>query len=159
MRVIWRRSSSVMPKTSATLAAPPEVAMTCPFTTGAVPVTPGTESLAPDDAERLQIEQAQEALRKDIPGMVFLSFPGDEKYMGGCLAAGRGFFHINAHGDAEPCPFSPYSDVSLKNHTLLEAMQSPFFQMVRDLNAQDEGHMGGCALFEKEAQVKALLFP
>ena len=124
-----------------------------------VPVTPGTEYLAPDDAERLLIEEAQETLREQIPGMVFLSFPGDEKHMGGCLAAGRGFFHINAHGAAEPCPFSPYSDASLLDHTLLEVLRSPFFEMVRDLNAQDEGHMGGCALFEKEAQVKALLFP
>jgi MoaA/NifB/PqqE/SkfB family radical SAM enzyme len=124
-----------------------------------VPVTPGTEALAPDDAERLLIEQLQEILRIRIPGMVFLSFPGDEKHMGGCLAAGRGFFHVNAHGDAEPCPFSPYSDLSLCDHTLLEALQSPLFQKVRELNAKDEGHMGGCALFEKEAQVKAMLFP
>lgn len=124
-----------------------------------VPVTPGTESLAPDDAQRLLIEQSQETLRGLFPGMVFLSFPGDEKYMGGCLAAGRGFFHINAHGAAEPCPFSPYSDASLLDQTLLEVLQSPFFTMVRSLNAEDEGHMGGCALFEKEAQVKALLFP
>ena len=123
-----------------------------------VPVAPGTEALAPDDAERELIEQAQDALRTDFPGMVFLSFPGDEKHMGGCLAAGRGFFHINAHGGAEPCPFSPYSDLSLLDHTLLEVLESPFFQMVRDLNAQDEGHIGGCALFEKEAQVQSLLF-
>ncbi len=123
-----------------------------------VPVAPGTESLAPDDAERLMIEQAQNSLRGQFPGMVFLSFPGDEKHMGGCLAAGRGFFHINAHGAAEPCPFSPYSDLTLLDHTLLEALQSPFFQMVRDLNAQDENHTGGCALFEKDAQVRVLLF-
>ncbi|MFH1511999.1 MAG: radical SAM protein [Bacillota bacterium] len=123
-----------------------------------VPVTPGTESLAPDDAQRALIEQGQETLRAGFPGMVFLSFPGDEKHMGGCLAAGRGFFHINAQGAAEPCPFSPYSDISVLDHTLLEALQSPFFQLVRDLNAKDEGHIGGCALFEKEAQVKALLF-
>lgn len=123
-----------------------------------VPVAPGSEALAPDDAERLLIEQGQESLRVAFPGMVFLSFPGDEKHMGGCLAAGRGFFHINAHGAAEPCPFSPYSDCSLLDHTLLEILESPFFRLVRDLNAQDEGHMGGCALFEKEAQVKALLF-
>ncbi len=123
-----------------------------------VPVAPGTEALAPDDAQRLLIEKAQENLRKELPGMVFLSFPGDEKHMGGCLAAGRGFFHINAYGDAEPCPFSPYSDLSLRDHTLLEAMQSPLFKQVRALNAEDANHTGGCALFEKEAQVKALLF-
>jgi len=123
-----------------------------------VPVAPGTETLAPDDAVRMLMDQAVNDLRGSYPGMVFLSFPGDEKHMGGCLAAGRGFFHINAHGAAEPCPFSPYSDLCLTDHTLLEALQSPFFQMVRELNAQDENHMGGCALFEKEAQVKALLF-
>jgi MoaA/NifB/PqqE/SkfB family radical SAM enzyme len=124
-----------------------------------VPVSPGTEALAPDDAQRLLIEQDQETLRKELPGMVFLSFPGDEKHMGGCLAAGRGFFHINAYGDAEPCPFSPYSDLSLCDHSLLEALQSPFFKQVRTLNAADPNHTGGCALFEKDAQVKALLFP
>lgn len=124
-----------------------------------VPVAPGTEELAPNDAQRLMIGEAVEQLRAGFPGMVFLSFPGDEKQMGGCLAAGRGFFHINAQGAAEPCPFSPFSDLSLRDHTLLDALQSPFFQSVRDLNAQDDGHLGGCALFEKEAQVKALLFP
>jgi MoaA/NifB/PqqE/SkfB family radical SAM enzyme len=123
-----------------------------------VPVAPGTEALAPGDAERLLIEEGQERLRREFPGMVFLSFPGDEKHMGGCLAAGRGFFHINAQGGAEPCPFSPYSDLSLMDHTLLEALESPFFRRVRELNAQDENHLGGCALFEKETQVKALLF-
>lgn len=122
-----------------------------------VPVEPGTESLAPGDAERLLIAQAQDQLRAGFPGMVFLSFPGDEMLMGGCLAAGRGFFHINAQGAAEPCPFSPYSELSLRDHTLLEVLQSPFFEKIRELNAGDEGHLGGCALFEKEAQVRALL--
>ncbi len=122
-----------------------------------VPVEPGTQAQAPDDAQRLLMEKAQDDLRARFSGMVLISFPGDEKHMGGCLAAGRGFFHINAYGGAEPCPFSPYSDISLTDHTLMEAMQSPFFQMVRELNAADENHTGGCALFEKEAQVKALL--
>ena len=92
-----------------------------------VPAAPGTEYLAPGDAERLMLEQAQESLRERFPGMIFLSFPGDEKNMGGCLAAGRGFFHINPYGGAEPCPFSPYSDISLKEPTLLQALESPFF--------------------------------
>ncbi|NLI22607.1 MAG: radical SAM protein [Clostridiales bacterium] len=124
-----------------------------------VPATPGTESLAPDDAERLIMDHNLEELRASFPGMVFLSFPGDEKHMGGCLAAGRGFFHINAYGSAEPCPFSPYSISNIKNQTLLEVIDSPFFQAVRELNAQDCGHLGGCALFEKEALVKSLLHP
>lgn len=124
-----------------------------------VPVAPGTEHLAPGDEQRLMLESAQAALRDAFPGMIFLSFPGDEKYMGGCLAAGRGFFHINPYGGAEPCPFSPYSDISLKDHTLLEALASPFFQKVRELNEQETEQTGGCALFAREAQVRGLLFP
>ena len=124
-----------------------------------VPVAPGTEALAPDDAARTRMEQAQAALRAQYPGMVFLAFPGDEKYMGGCLAAGRGFFHINATGGAEPCPFSPYSDGNVRDHTLLEVLQSPFFRKVRALNEQESTHAGGCTLFAQEAQVRSLLFP
>lgn len=124
-----------------------------------VPVTPGTEYLMPGDPQRLMLEKAQEDLRRQLPEMIFLSFPGDEKYMGGCLAAGRGFFHINPRGGAEPCPFSPYSDISLRDHTLLEALRSPFFQKVREINEQETEHAGGCALFAKEAQVRNLLFP
>ncbi len=124
-----------------------------------VPVAPGTEHLALDDSTREMMDAAQESLRERFDGMIFLSFPGDEKNMGGCLAAGRGFFHINPYGGAEPCPFSPYSDISLKEHTLIKALESPFFKKVRELNAQDTGHKGGCTLFVKEAQVKSLLFP
>ena len=49
--------------------------------------------------------------RENMEDMIVVSFPGDEKSSGGCLAAGRGFFHINSHGGAEPCPFSPYSEL------------------------------------------------
>lgn len=122
-----------------------------------VPVSPGTETLAPGDDERRYIEQRQQALRAQFPGMIFLSFPGDEKYMGGCLAAGRGFFHINAYGAAEPCPFSPYSDRNLRDCTLLQALASPFFAQVRGINAAETEHTGGCTLFEKDAQVRSLL--
>jgi MoaA/NifB/PqqE/SkfB family radical SAM enzyme len=44
---------------------------------------------------------------------LFISIPGDEKDVGGCLSAGRGFIHISAEGDVEPCPFAPYSDFDL----------------------------------------------
>ena len=124
-----------------------------------VPVSPGTEHLALKEEEQVSLEQAQDELREQFPGMIFLSFPGDEKHMGGCLAAGRGFFHINPSGNAEPCPFSPYSDMNLKDHTILQALGSPFFRKVRELNSQVESHAGGCALFAKEAQVRGLLFP
>lgn len=74
-----------------------------------VPAEPGTEHLVLLEGDLLMLEERVCALAKDkdYKGMAILSFPGDEKNMGGCLAAGRGFFHINPTGNAEPCPFSP----------------------------------------------------
>lgn len=122
-----------------------------------VPVTKSTRNLAPTDKERLILEEKIEELRKVFDNMVFLSFPGDEKYVGGCLAAGRGFFHINANGGAEPCPFSPYSDVNLKECSLREALKSPLFKKLKDNEMLLGEHDGGCLLFEKEEDVKRLL--
>ncbi|ERI91748.1 radical SAM domain protein [Clostridiales bacterium oral taxon 876 str. F0540] len=122
-----------------------------------VPVTESTKGLAPTDKEREILENNQEQLRKGYEDAIFLSFPGDEKYSGGCLAAGRGFFHISVNGGAEPCPFSPYSDTNLKDCTLFEALQSPLFKRLKETGMLLGEHAGGCLLFEKELQVKGLL--
>lgn len=122
-----------------------------------VPVSQQTRDLAPTDAERAQLDEAIMALRKSCSSLFFISFPGDEKYLGGCLAAGRGFFHINPYGGAEPCPFSPYSDRSVLTHSLLETLQSPLFERLRQEGAVGGEHIGGCALFEQEELVKRCL--
>ncbi len=122
-----------------------------------VPVSQQTRDLAPTDAERAQLDEAIMALRKTCPSLFFISFPGDEKYLGGCLAAGRGFFHINPYGGAEPCPFSPYSDRNVVTHSLLEALESPLFERLRQEGAVGSEHIGGCALFEQEELVKRCL--
>ncbi len=49
---------------------------------------------------------------------MFIEVPGDEDEIGGCLGAGKGFIHISAEGDVEPCPFAPYSDMNLRNDIL-----------------------------------------
>ena len=97
-----------------------------------VPVNEDTIDLAPTDVERDLLLKELDGLRKDYEDMLFLSFPGDEKTSGGCLAAGRGFFHINSHGGAEPCPASPYSDINVRDTSLMEALNSKFFRSLRD---------------------------
>lgn len=122
-----------------------------------VPVAESTKQLAPTDVEREILEYEQQKLREQYEDVIILSFPGDEKYSGGCLAAGRGFFHINADGSAEPCPFSPYSDTSLKNCTLREALKSPLFRKLNETGMLLGEHEGGCLLFLKEKEVKDLI--
>ena len=117
----------------------------------------GRAELAPDEFTRLRMAERIGELRSAHRDIVFISFPGDEKSSGGCLAAGRGFFHINSGGGAEPCPFSQYSDSSVREKTLLEIMESKLFTSLRESGMLDDDHNGGCVLFEKRAQVQALL--
>ncbi len=122
-----------------------------------VPVTQEAAHLAPGDAEREQMARAMDRLRQTYPETVLLSFPGDELAMGGCMAAGREFFHINSHGGAEPCPFSPYSDVNVKDASLRQAIASPLFRQLQVHGLLSGEHRGGCVLYERREQVEALL--
>ena len=121
-----------------------------------VTVTRDSRDLAPQDPDRELLGQRLEELRQESPDMLFLSFPGDEKNAGGCLAAGRGFFHINAQGGAEPCPFSPYSDCNVKELSLRGALASPLFAALQESHMLLEDHAGGCVLFERREDVERL---
>ncbi len=122
-----------------------------------VPVTDDSKELAPGDADREYLKKEIARLRKEQKEMVYISFPGDEKSSGGCVAAGRGFFHINSHGGAEPCPFSPYSDINVRDTSLREALKSPLFTALQNGGLLNDDHEGGCVLYEKRALVEALL--
>ena len=122
-----------------------------------VPVNEETKVIAPGDDERELLLVEINRLRNDYSDMLFMSFPGDEKSSGGCLAAGRGFFHINSHGDAEPCPASPYSDINVKDTTLLEALNSKLFKSLREDGILTDNHEGGCVLFKHRNKVEKLI--
>ena len=122
-----------------------------------VPVSEDSESLAPGDGDREYLKNEIMRLRKEHEEMVFVSFPGDEKSSGGCIAAGRGFFHINSHGGAEPCPFSPYSDINVKDTSLRSAMKSRLFMELQKGDMLSDDHKGGCVLYEKRHRVEAIL--
>lgn len=122
-----------------------------------VPVTEDATHLAPGDEEREYLKKEIARLREEHPEIVFVSFPGDEKSSGGCIAAGRGFFHINSHGGAEPCPFSPYSDINVKETSLRDAMKSKLFRALQAEGVLLDDHEGGCVLYEKREEVERLL--
>ncbi len=122
-----------------------------------VPVTEESQQLAPGDGDREYLRQEILKLRQEHPEMVYIAFPGDEKSSGGCVAAGRGFFHINSHGGAEPCPFSPYSDINVRDTSLRAALKSPLFLALQEEGVLKEDHPGGCVLHEKRAQVEKIM--
>lgn len=120
-----------------------------------VPVD-GRNDLALRETERKILDERKAQLGRRFSGLIFLSFPGDEKQMDGCLAAGRGFFHINAFGGAEACPFSPYGDTNLRHGSIKQALDSELFGKIRGSGLSSENHTGGCVLFEKKKKVEEL---
>jgi len=114
-------------------------------------------ALALDEEGRAKLSVRVAELRDRRNGMAVISFPGDEAESGGCLAAGRGFFHINASGGAEPCPFSPYSDLSLRDASLRDALKSPLFTRLREDGMLLAEHSGGCVLFDQKETVAQMV--
>lgn len=121
-----------------------------------VPAESGTGALVLSEQQCGLLNSRVEELRRKIGDMIIVAFPGDEEKMGGCLASGRGFFHINPAGGAEPCPFSPYWQLNLKNCSISDVLQSGYFRSLRELEAGVKEHKGGCTLFELKEQVEEL---
>ncbi|MCR4602041.1 MAG: radical SAM protein [Prevotella sp.] len=122
-----------------------------------VPTEAGTEHLAFNDDHVAEMEQLLEQRRDEYQDIIFLSFPGDEKALGGCLASGRGFFHIGPDGSAEPCPFSPFSDSNVVELGVRDALKSPLFSKIRMARALGWEHTGGCTLFEHREEIEEMM--
>jgi MoaA/NifB/PqqE/SkfB family radical SAM enzyme len=120
------------------------------------PVDESTEDWVISEAQRDDLSRTMKAARSHYAAL-FISVPGDEKEFGGCLSAGRGFVHINAQGDVEPCPFAPYSDTNVRDLSLKEALQSEFLAEVRSNSGRFEENAGGCALWKQREQLEVLL--
>jgi len=120
------------------------------------PIRAGTDEWVITDEQREEMKGIVAEARRQIPA-VFIAVPWDEEAQGGCLAAGRGFVHISASGDLEPCPFAPYSDASLRGLPLRVALQSRFLTLMRENHELFAETEGGCALWKRRDVVEQLL--
>ncbi|PKN78744.1 MAG: radical SAM protein [Candidatus Cloacimonetes bacterium HGW-Cloacimonetes-1] len=120
-----------------------------------VPVAAGSEDLVLDDLQKASVQTGVDNLMDRLPAM-FVAFPGDEDQFDGCLAAGRGFLHINPNGKVEPCPFAPFSDTNLRYNSLRAALGSEFLAQIRQNHHLLKEGKGGCALWANREWVKDL---
>jgi MoaA/NifB/PqqE/SkfB family radical SAM enzyme len=120
------------------------------------PIKEGTENWIITNEQRNKIMDTVKILRKKYKAL-FIAVPGDEEEIGGCMSAGKGFIHISADGDVEPCPFAPYSDTNLREMSLKDALQSKFLKNIRDSHEHLSETEGGCALWVKREWVRSML--
>ena len=90
--------------------------------------------------------------RKTKP-LFTMDFWNDGEFVGGCIAGGRAYLHINANGDIEPCAFIHYSDSNIREKTLLEAYRSPLFQAYRKAQPFNENMLRPCPLLDNPTRL------
>ena len=94
--------------------------------------------------------------RKTKP-LFTMDFWNDGEYVGGCIAAGKCYMHINAGGDIEPCAFMHYSDANIRTHTLLQAYQNPLFQQYRQNQPFNKNMLRPCPVLDNPGRLTVMV--
>ncbi len=86
-----------------------------------------------------------------------MDFQNDGEFVGGCIAGGRRYLHINANGDVDPCVFIHYSDSNIRQKTLLECLQSPLFMAYHEEQPFNENHLRPCPMLENPEKLREMV--
>ena len=108
-----------------------------------------TELLPTPEQRKYMIERIR-YVRSDECNIPFfpMDFQNDGEYVGGCIAGGRNYFHINSAGDAEPCVFIHYSDSNIYTSSILEILKSPLFMAYHNGQPFNNNHLMPCPMLE-----------
>ena len=109
---------------------------------------------SPEQREYIYHKIREYRATKEIFGM---DFQNDGEYVGGCIAGGRRYLHINANGDMDPCVFIHYSDSNIREKTLLEGLRSPLFMAYHDGQPFNDNHLMPCPMLENPDKLRAMI--
>ena len=106
--------------------------------------------LMPTPEQRVYMIKRIREVRSENSTIPFfpMDFQNDGEYVGGCIAGGRNYFHINSNGDAEPCVFIHFSNTNIKTHSILEMLQSPLFMAYHEGQPFNRNHLRPCPMLE-----------
>jgi len=104
---------------------------------------------------QVKAELVSKARLENHPHVV--NFPPDEYLAnGGKCMAGKSSVHVNADGWLEPCPYSHYASHNLLKTPLVDALQSEFFEAVREEFLGKENSSNTCHLFAMDGRMVEL---
>ncbi len=124
-----------------------------PVGTGAV------EELIPTPEQRTHMYFWLKKMRNGKTGkpLFVMDFQDDAEYVGGCIAGGRNYFHINSAGDIEPCVFIHFSDSNIRTHTILEALKNPLFMSYYHNQPFNDNHLRPCPMLENPEYLRKMI--
>lgn len=112
--------------------------------------------LLPTPEQRIETCRRIRRYRAEKP-LFAMDFQNDAEYVGGCIAGGRRYLHINANGDMDPCVFVHYSDSNIREKTLLEGLRSPIMMAYHDGQPFNENMLRPCPMLENPDKLRAMV--
>lgn len=112
--------------------------------------------LLPAPDQRAQMYHRIREFRNTKP-IFSMDFQNDAEYVGGCIAGGRRYLHINARGDVEPCVFIHYSNVNIRETTLLDALKSPLFMAYHKGQPFNDNMLRPCPMLENPEKLRQMV--
>ena len=112
--------------------------------------------LLPNPEQREAVYHRIRHLRATKP-LFAMDFQNDAEYVGGCIAGGKRYLHINANGDVDPCVFIHYSNANIRECTLLEALQSPIFMAYHDNMPFNDNMLRPCPMLENPERLRKMV--
>ena len=112
--------------------------------------------LLPTPQQRIETYHRIRNYRATKP-LFAMDFQNDAEYVGGCIAGGRRYFHINANGDIDPCVFIHYSDSNIREKTILEALKSPMMMAYHDGQPFNDNMLRPCPMLENPEKLRSMV--
>ncbi len=108
----------------------------------------------PEQRELIYRRIREQRARKPLFAM---DFQNDAEFVGGCIAGGKNYLHINANGDLDPCVFIHYSDSNIREKTILEALRSPLFMAYHDGHPFNDNMLRPCPMLENPELLREMV--
>jgi len=85
---------------------------------------------------------------RDTKRAPLFDFWNDGILTNGCLAGGYEYLHVISTGDVEPCVFCHFAADNIKEKSLKEVLESPFFQALRKRRPYNENLLLPCTIID-----------
>ena len=113
--------------------------------------------LSPDEREFVY-RRVREIRSEESSHQIFtIDFQNDAEFIGGCIAGGKNYLHINSNGDVEPCVFIHYSSANIKNQDLLDCLRQPLFLKYRENQPFNDNMLQPCPMLENPERLHEMV--
>lgn len=125
-----------------------------------MPVGSGADKsllLTPEQREHVYREIRAKRNSKTGKPVFTVDFQNDAEFVGGCIAGGRNYFHINSEGDVEPCVFIHYSDSNIREKSILECLKAPLFRNYYKGQPFNDNMLRPCPMLENPQALREIV--